>query len=251
MSLHWSALKWMAKSPKHYQHYLKHRLEPTPAMRIGSMAHKLMLGGPREYVTFPGKVRRGKAWEEFKAEWEPQGVEIVSKTEYATALAVADALRDDRNVQDLLHLTDHEVPLRWKIGERDCEGMADILSNRVLADLKVTNDANPDRFKWHAMRMQWPQQLAWYENGAIASGIEPMVVSIIAVEPKPPHPIVVYDLTENALDYGRRNYNLLLNQLQVCEENNHWPGYVSGIASLDVPDDDELTLTIGEEEVAI
>jgi hypothetical protein len=246
-ALHWSQLKWMARSPRHYKYYLENPLEPTPAMNIGSIAHSLLLGGPKQYVVYPGKVRRGAKWEEFRAA-QPVGTEIVSRAEYDTGRDVAIAVAADREAAALLKKGKHEVPLRWKIGDRDCEGRADILSTAFLTELKVTNDASPDRFHWHARKMMWPQQMAWYRDGVIP---KPLTVSIIAAEPKPPWMVQVYDLTENALWYGQRCYNLLLNQLRVCEDNDHWPGYREGIALLDVPDDEAFTVVVDEEEITV
>ena len=97
--------------------------------------------------------------------------------------------------------------------------------------------------------MGYHAQLAWYADGAKAAGLvlAPRCY-VVAVEMKPPHVVTCLELTDRALDMGRRAYRLWWERLMVCERSDYWPGYVEGIAPLDVPEDE--TLWIDGEEVA-
>ena len=243
--LHWSSLRWIGKSPAHYRHYLETRLLPTPAMRLGSLVHAMVLGATRPFVVYP-EARRGNKWKDFKAEHD--GQEIVTAAEWAVASDIALAVKSHPEAK--LAMTGvKEHPIQWQIGARDCAGTPDI-NGGVLTDLKVT-DSDPRRFPWQARKMGWFAQLAWYFDGICrATGTDPERVCIVAVEPKPPHIVVPYELTEGAIEYGRRVYRSYLETLEVCQASDSWPGYVQTFAVLDAPDND-LQLIIDGEEITV
>ena len=65
-----SSLKKILDSPAHYQAALKNKLIPTPAMKIGTAAHCLVLDGEKAfdaaYVRQPDNIKlttkEGKEW---------------------------------------------------------------------------------------------------------------------------------------------------------------------------------------------
>lgn len=244
-ALHWSQLRHMARSPAHYKYALEHGIPITAAMRLGSLAHAMVLGVTRSFVVYP-KDRRGNAWKEFQA--EHAGVEIVTAKEWSVASDIAHAVGSNEQAAPLLSgIKEHGI--EWEVAGRPCAGTLDV-NGVILCDLKTTADAEPAHFQYHATRMGWQAQLAWYRDGLILSGLpEPSQVSIIAVEQRPPHVVTVFDLNDEALDFGSRTYRGLLERLAVCEQNNCWPGYVQGISVLGAPD--EQMLVIDGEEVEL
>jgi hypothetical protein len=230
----WSSLKHMAQSPEHYKHALKTPIVPTPAMRRGSLVHALTLGVQYPFVVFD-KPRRGNAWKDFKAEHE--GVDILTPDEFALGNNIAAAVKADPEAAKVLRGGEYERTLQWEIAGRQCEGRTDICG-KFLADLKVSNSSEPRWFRKHATKMQWREQLMWYRDGLVkyGGGTEPEHISIIAVEPKPPHVVTVFDFNEADREYGQKNWRLHFERLMVCEENDFWPGYVQGITELGVPE---------------
>lgn len=249
----WSNLKYMARSAAHYHYYLDNPITPTPAMRLGTIVHQLVLGGnAHPLAVWPG-TRRGKEWEAFRD--EHSGVEIVTQAEMDTGLEIANAVLSHpeaaRIIEDAQAVNGVEIPVEWEVGGRSCRGTPDCLSGPALADLKVTADASPERFRWHARKMLWPAQLAWYLDGCPVAK-EPDRTSIIAVESGPPHVVTVFDLTDELLEVGRRTWRGLFERLMVCERTGLWPGYVEGVAVLDATEqEDALTLDIDGEEVVL
>jgi exodeoxyribonuclease VIII len=246
----WSNLRHMGRSPAHYRHNLLEPFVATPAMVMGSLVHELVLQGGRDkFAVYEGDRRAGKDWEAFKADTLP-GVTIVKASEMDEARAIAAAVRSHPAAWDALAAGQAEVPLSWTIAGRACRGTPDVLG-LALTDLKVTNDASPDRFTWHARKMGWLGQLAWYYEAARQTQpILPNRVSIVAVESTAPYVVTVFDLTDNALDLGTKTWRLYFERLRACEESDCWPGYVEGVAQLDVPEtEDELILEIDGEEL--
>ncbi len=227
--LHWSDLRNMAKSAAHYKYALDNPTPITPAMRIGSLVHAMVLGKPRSFVVYD-KDRRGNDWRTFKA--ANAGMEIVTAAEWDLAMGCADAVKRHDIAWPLIQSGEREQKIEWDVDGRPCAGTPDS-AGVSLVDLKVTYDSSPCRFPWHAQKMGYPAQLAWYLNGLESIGHEILKVSIVAVEKKPPHVVTVFDLTEDALDIGRLRWRELFGELRKCEETGIWPGYVQAPVPLD------------------
>jgi hypothetical protein len=235
----------MARSPAHYLHALHVGVAQTPAMRMGALIHALVFKTER-FTLWEGE-RRGKAWTEFR-DAHP-GDEIVSRPEMDQAELVAEAVQDDELAAPFL--TGYvEVPVYWKIGNRECAGTPDVRTADFLCDLKTTTDASPARFPNFAMRSAYIAQLAWYLDGLAAAGLPvPGRIVIVAVEVKPPFAVCVYELTERAIEMGRRTWRLLFERLMACEAAGTFPGYAQTPVLLDAPED--LTLTLNGEELEL
>lgn len=247
----WSHLRHMARSPAHYKYNLDTPFQSTPAMVMGSLVHELVLAGGRDkFAVYESERRAGKEWEAFKASVEP-GTTIVKASEWDEAEMIAEAVLHHPAAVEALANGQREVGLSWTIAGRECHGTPDVLG-LSLADLKVTNDASPDRFTWHARKMGWLGQLAWYYEAARQTQpILPNRVSIVAVESSAPYVVTVFDLTDEALLLGEKTWRLYFERLRACEESDYWPGYVEGVARLDVPEsEEELILTIDGEEIS-
>jgi hypothetical protein len=256
--VHWSDLRKMQESPAHYLWHMTTKgargpRDVTPAMRLGTLANHYVLGATAHGVAFAvweGGIRRGKAWDAFAAENE--GREIVTLDEVAVAEAIKASVAAHPTATALLSSGAVEASIAWSIADRDCAGTPDVLGNDRLVEFKVTNCANPSRFLWHAIRMGWLGQLAWYADGADYAGLEPpRSLHIVAVESKPPHVVTVFDLTEAAVEFGRRQWRALFERVVVCERTGLWPGYCATSVPLDAPDSDDLLLTIEGEEVDV
>ncbi len=246
--LHWSHLRHFAESPAHYRYYLDHPVVATPAMKFGSLVHKLVLGvAPQSFVVYDGH-RRGNAWKEFKEQHE--GVEIVTAAEWRRASECADAIKSDPVTGPLVRDGLREHRMEWSVAGRPCAGTPD-LNGRDVNDLKISAVVSPDRFKWHCRRMLWHAQLAWYADGVhSAQGQPPEKCHIIVCAPKPPFVPVAYRLSEETLRQGHETWLSLFHGLRTCEESDQWPGYAQEPVELDL-DASELDLIIDGEEVTL
>lgn len=256
--LHWSDLSKMQKSPAHYRHHMDSKGKPghgeaTAAMRFGSLVNDRLLGTTAygtEFVVWEGGRRQGKAWDAFSE--EHAGQEIVTVDESSMADAASAAVRFHPVAGPLIQSGAIEKRINWEFNGRACSGTPDVLGPTALVDLKVTGDANPDRFMWHAIRMGWFGQLGWYRDGAIRSGLpDPKRCHIIAVEAKPPHVVTVFDLTDAAIEFGRCQWRALFERLMTCEASNQWPGYCATSTALDAPDTDSFLLNINGEDTEV
>jgi exodeoxyribonuclease VIII len=247
--LHFSALKNFARSPAHYKYASEHGTVTTPAMAVGSAVHALVLEHGDGIVRFDG-TRRGKEWLAFQDAHADQT--ILTATEYERAVQMAGAVTSHPRAAELL-VGVHELPIYWKIGERDCMGRLDsIRPDGSIVELKTAADASPRGFQRAAERLNYCAQLSFYADGQRAAnptGPSADEAFVIAVESAPPYVVQTFRVPANTLDLGRRTYRLWLEMLAVCTASGEWPGYQESDVILDLPEDVELQ--IGDELIEV
>jgi hypothetical protein len=246
--LRFSYLKQMARSAAHCLHAMRNEYEPTLAMKLGSAAHSLLLGGQRLAV-YPGKTRRGKEWDAFVA--DNTDALIVSSREMRTAQNIDAAVRADPVASRVLFQPGmvYEQTIHWNWKGRSFRSTPDARGMSHLVDLKTTRDASLERFKWDAIKSAYHAQLYSYAKAMEeVNGFAPTRVYIVAVESKPPHLCSVHELTPRALEHGGRLMNEWLDALLACETSGVWPGYASSAVELDVPLDMEADLDWGDDD---
>jgi len=240
--LHFTQLKRMAQSPAHYKAALLHSMEPTPAMRLGTLVHCILLGG--DFTVYEGE-RRGHKWKDFAAENE--GKTIVTLSEVDRATACAEAVRAHPIAPDLLKGR-HEVTVNWRQHGRECQGRVDVIGDGFITELKTASCTEPWRFTRGALRLSYHAQLAWYQDACAAIGEDPFTAYIVSVETAPPYAVTVFRMTPRALEDGRKLTRLWLETLLTCERCDEWPAYAQSIVDFD--SDGEQTLIIDGEEIA-
>ncbi len=248
--LRFSYARAMSRSAAHARYAMQHDWEPTLAMKLGTAAHSLLLGGQRLAV-YPGKTRRGKEWEAFKA--ENLDALIVSVGEMKRAEGIAASVRADPVASRVLFPPDlkmqYEQTIHWSFRGRLFRSTPDARSHRHLVDLKTTRDASLERFAWDAIKSGYHAQLAGYAKAMEAeNGVAPDSVYIVAVESRAPYLCSVHKLTPRALEKGLRLMTEWVDQIIACETSGIWQGYANAPVDLDVPLDVDTDLDWGDED---
>lgn len=238
-------LAQMAKSPAHYLASLTARDDPTTAMELGTAAHALILGG-RPVIAYPGPVRRGKEWEQFKALHADDIV--LNRTDAAAAQRMARAIEANADAMRVLG-GEREKTILFKLLHRECRATPDSLGS-ILGELKTSNTADPAQFMWQARRRHYHAQVAWYRQAAICVGKKPDECCFVVVESIYPHPVTVMRLTDRALEEGERRTRIWFERLLVCEDAGEYPGYAQSVVDFDVPEDEDVALTFAEDVAA-
>jgi exodeoxyribonuclease VIII len=229
-----STLKELKRSPLHYRHALANPKQ-SPALTLGTAAHTATLEPERfgrdyaiwTYRTDSGRMspRTGKKWEEFCT--VHAGKTILTEDESEEALAIAKSVRSDPIAAKYLEAGEPEVTMNWRLGDRPCKGRVDWLTRLegdVLVGLKSARSVEPFMFGAAAARLGYALQWAFYRDGyEAATGRVPRMVEIV-VESAAPYAVVVYDIPEDVIEYGRDEYQQLMAVLERCERENHWPG---------------------------
>lgn len=239
--VHFSNLHHMSLSPAHYRASVFEIFEATREMRIGTIVHHLVCGAHRTkpLIRFEGLERKGNVWKDFhdaEKKKHPK-CEIVTEKEWVDAEPIAAAVRADSQAMRLLEGSRREVSLTWESGGILCETDGiDIVGAGLIGDLKRTSCTEPGGFARHAAKHMWHCQLAFYEEGANANGIDTTKgLFLLGVEPNPPYAVTVMQLTPDTIAQGRKSCIKWLEALRVARDNDHWPTYTQTVVPFDLP----------------
>ena len=248
-------LKKMLDSPAHF-HQAQMHPDPidSPAMIFGRLMHCMALTPHEfssEFYVFNGPRRAGKDWE--AAKLAAGGKTIIKPSDLELATMIGNAVRDSDQVRrspygDLIKF-DPEVSGFWSDQETEipCKYRMDLTnaaqvgkvpgSTVVIADIKTTVSARPDKFQRQAYSLGYHVSAAHYVAGLreyFREPVSPRFV-IIAVEKDPPHVVQVFEMSAGLLHLGEHQRRTALNLLRQCVATNHWPGYFSQALTLDAP----------------
>lgn len=232
-------------TPAHYKHRLENPKEPTPAMRFGTAFHTIVLEPERferEYGTGPINPKTDNPYgpdTKKTLEWKKEtGLEVVSLEDMEALKGMAEAVFAHDAASEMLKQAETEVSALW---ESDLgpllQGRLDlwIESACLFADLKSTKSAHPRAFARDAVKYGIFAQMAMYRDGVKAiTGKEPYMPQVIACEKDEPFVVAVYQIEDDALEFGREQYRNALKLLGRCELEYSWPAY-PGVELLAIP----------------
>jgi hypothetical protein len=239
-----SGLDLIARCPAMFKHRRENPIDPTPAMRMGTLVHTAILE-PHDLdklVVAPKIDRRSAAG---KAEWEAfkifaEGKEIVEADELENLHAITkavhahpaagQALRMLKSVEDSIFWTDPDTGV-------ECRCRPDgILTNGLMIDVKTTKDARPDEFAKSIANYRYHVQAAFYSDGYNAMfGGPPKAFMFIAVETVAPYLVACYVASPEMVIRGRADYKRDLSTYARCLETDTWPGLPDSPVKIDLP----------------
>jgi len=254
------ALKMLAKTPAHYRAWLDEVEDSdTPAKTFGRAYHDRVLlpelfaqryvGEP---LNAPGRptdamrnaknpnessIERVKFWDA----WEAQNVgkTVMSAKDFAVIEAMHAALMSNPDIADLFAEGDSEVTIRWidEASGLSCKARADRWNrrDRVMIDLKTTEDASPRAFARSVVTYGYDITHAHYAEGARACGEPVDRYLIVAQEKKAPYLAAVYQLDDAGEARGYELRQRGMETMAECMAANTWPGYPAGIQQLSLP----------------
>jgi hypothetical protein len=222
--------------PARYFYDRAHPPKPSPAMELGTAAHKLTLGaGSQIVVVDAGDWRTKAAQDEAKAARAAGKVPLLP-FEYAQAEAMATAVRE-HPVAGRLFDPDYGAPEQsafwqdpetgvWLRLRADWLPFADRGRRMIITDLKTTVSAEPGSIAKSVWNFRYFQQDAWYSDGIRALGYDddPAFVFVF-VESAAPYLVTVIQLDDDARDAGRAANRKAIERYRDCMECGIWPGY--------------------------
>jgi hypothetical protein len=231
------------------------RKETTPAMRMGTAIHSVILGAGASPTLAPDLDWRKKETKdaaalvcaqlglqvtpqtkaEFDALCEQAGLMLMSAAEMTTIANVADAVASHPEASALLSEGKPEVSIIGTIDEVPVKARIDWYRPGVLVDLKTTSDASEDAFQRQSYNLGYHIQMAWYRDMLRGAAMPVNECYIIAVESAAPHGVMVYQMDPAAMALGEEIYMAKLAQYGHCLDFGRWPGYDTGIHTLTLP----------------
>lgn len=261
-----SDLKKLARSPAHFKEYKENPPDPSPAMEAGSALHCAILE-PNEfmnrYAVLPdnapqkpteamltafGKgskqkessLERIEFWNKF--ETMNAGKIVLSNEKAAEYLHVGGLIRNHESLAAFFNNGKAEAAIFAKdpVTGIMCKCKPDYLAKvgqyKVMVEVKSTDDARPDLFMKTAWRFGYYQGAAWYSALMEWAGLgAPDLYIMVAFERDAPYGIQVYEIPEEAMEYGERRFREALDLYAHCLDTDEWPNYDTTIQPLQLP----------------
>lgn len=226
------------QSPAHYYAYADINSQPaardeTPALRLGTAAHKLILEGTLwGYMVkpdgFDGRTKAGKAW----LANVPPDHQVITQGELTAIFAMRDALTAHPMARKLLERSAPEVTAVWQETETGfLKARPDALSRDPgqlpwAVNLKTCESAKPEDFEkaiWNykynwsaALTVRGLKALQWHDSPGYA---------FVAVEKAPPHAVMIYTLKPEVLSWTNGLIDRAYTRWMLCMESKNWPAY--------------------------
>lgn len=239
-----SGLAQIAKSPAHFQNWLKFKTEPTKAMIFGSALHCALLEPDKfaaSYTQAPDIDRRTKEGKANYALWESENAGRIPFTsdDFDKIRYMQDSFYSNSLVSGILKDALIERSMFWKDPKTGvvCKGRPDIVtSDGLVVDLKTTEDARPREFSNSVYNWRYHVQAAMYLSGVTASTQkEHKSFIFVAIEKTAPFAIAVYTADDHLLSNGRVQMEVDLETYAQCVKSNTWPAYPDVVQTLTLP----------------
>ena len=208
--------------------------EPSPDMVKGDLVDALLTppftAGER-FAVYSTIARNTKTGAANCAAAKAAGLTPVSQEMLDQAQAVADALRGDPVIGELLAAMDEQSsqqPHFWQdAAGRPCRCLPDLITNDGrLFDLKKTRSAVPRRFYWQAKDLAYDLQLAHLALGhADRTGAMPNECGLIAFEWEEPHDCALLVFDQMDIEIGLERREEAFRRIADCQTSGEWPSH--------------------------
>lgn len=241
-ALNFSLAKHLLKSPAHFKAAQDEEQKETDAMRIGTLAHAMILEGKdlrHLYAIKPAGMsfatKEGKAWR------DAQTLPILREEDSNMIPLAAEAIANNPHAAHILKQCQHrETPIIGSMMGVECKALLDSHGTDsmewVINDLKTTVDASPRSFAKTVEKFHLDLQCAWYSTllGNIEGLENPPYWTWTVVETSSPHVNAVYT-AEEWQESGMRKLEIVLDRFKECTANGQWPMPYRGINKLERP----------------
>lgn len=241
-ALNFSLAKHLLTSPAHFKAAKDEEQEETDAMRIGTIAHAMILEG-KSFEDMYAIKPKGMTFASAEGKlWKAKQTLPIIKADDANAIPrMAAAVAKNTSSEYLLKTLEHrETPVFATLKGVECKCLLDSHGQEFgqwsIADLKTAVDASPRKFASVVMDRHYDLQMVWYQSIlATMMGMEtPPLWSWIVVEKKPPFFNIVYT-GEDFQESGERKLELVLDRYKECQESGKWPFLLNGVHKLKKP----------------
>lgn len=271
-----SGMKYLLKSPAHYQAYLNEERESSKAQNLGTAFHMLtekdfgrvivkpkpedhphalktvddlkarlkILGlpvtGKKDELVARVREKDPKIemWDDLLERVTANKV-IVTEEEYASLIGMSKALQAHPEASRCLSGGVAETSIFWKDPEFNvgCKGRPDYVKVSTREVIDLkTTEDASIAFAKSAFNWGYFRQAALYSDGVEAVYGFQPTFKIVAIEKSAPYGVSVFKLTDAALAFGRLEYRKALKMYLECVEIGEWPCYPETVQLLDVPE---------------
>jgi len=247
-------VKKFGDSPLHAAEEIANPTVQTTAMKLGTACHLAVLQPElflQQYTVATGCTETTKAGKRcskggsvvragnwYCGQHDPAPTQpfdnscVLDIDEYATCMRVRESVMSHPLAGEILRaegpversgvFRDEATGLRLKFRTDKVLKIGEFLT---VADLKTTEDANPNQYQHALERYGYHISAAMYLKGLAVVGQPCERFVHIAVEKSPPYAVAVYRVMDDALEAGNYKLTELLSLVSQCERTGVFPGY--------------------------
>lgn len=235
-----SGLKNFCVTPAHYV-VRKGADEETSSQRLGTLTHMAALE-PQRFNTWVKQIPGHRGGALVKAqiqEAENAGYYVCKPEEFLEAQRMAQAMHAHPEASHLLSGGKPEVSLRWRDPETNVSlrcRLDYLRDDGIVTDLKTFANLTDENIRKQIVKMKYHWQSRFYLNGVNAVlGKKEKMFAHIFVDTET-YGVRVVVLGDASLDKADQEMRPLIDTYANCLRANVWPGYPSGVTTLELPD---------------
>lgn len=219
----------------YYLNFVANEPQPrkeTPAMKIGSAIHALLLGGC-EICTYPPEAYKTNGHLNFhgakQCREENPGAIWLTHHEHKIVRHAVRAVQRHEHVSQWISAAQHkEVVGHWEYMDLPMRAKFDCIRESAdgecvfVFDLKTGDDPSPFKFRRKLKSLRGWVQYAHYTLGAEAIFGKPCIFKWVCVDTGGANQIAIYDLDTESSEFVLQRYNELLESLRSRYEHGDW-----------------------------
>lgn len=229
------------------------RGESSDSMNTGTLLDSLLLGGDTELVTLPEHLpdAKGKlvptndkfllgSAKQWRDDQVAAGKLPVDRRDLEHARNAVGIIRENLARDGVILDGQNQITALWNEGDVACKGRFDHWSEERLTiyDLKVVECAHPDAVARKMIDFGWDIQAAAYTRAV--ETVHPEYAGrvrfvVLAVEPKPPHEVLVRGLAGTMRALGEWKWTQAVKAWDACLRERRWPGYTGMETGIEAP----------------
>lgn len=212
----------------------------TDVTRVGSVAHRILLGAGSEFIELPFEEYRSKEAKAARDEVLAQGKVPIKSHQLERAALVAEAAREQLPAEAYRE-GETEIVIAARFGLTWLRAMLDGFDGVTVRDYKTTNGlASEDAATAQIARMGFDVQAAFYLH-AIGLAFPELAGRLRFVfdfqeSKKLPYALASYEVSEGDLAVAHRKVEEAIGRWAECIAAKQWPGYHSGVKRITLPD---------------
>ena len=241
-----------SKSLAHYIHNLNNPITQTDALAFGAAYHKIILEPEtfeKEFFVIDDRQRpepdkdyrtaKNRAWKQEQIAVNA-GKTMISSWDYNVLKKMQEVIFNNLFTNDLIKsCTEIESSIFSEINGVEVRVRPDGFNDKIIIDLKSTDDCSPDGFARSSASYFYHLQAAFYSDVVQHIDDKPRQFVIIAQEKTAPYVAQIYVIPDYVIAQGRHEYEAALEKLKNAYETGEFPAYESkekgGIRDLSLP----------------
>lgn len=243
-----STLMEFMKSPLHYNYKVHNREEKKPVdiirkfnpLEFGNALHTFVLEPELffdKYEILPEIDKRTTAGKALFKEIQERAVgkEFIAQDAFDEIELMRDSIMTNEDARSLIEGALYEKSLYWTdpLTGLLCKVRPDIWHSNMIVDLKTTASASLRDFQrsvygygYHVQAAMIHEALKYVRSEIVTNFL------YIAIEKEAPYAVAVYQLDEEAIKLGIRQFQDILLGIKKCQENDSWPSYQAAIITI-------------------